>query len=79
MFLLSAICSLIFLQSKSGKRQTLWKGYTKSFVSCFAILFFIRKLWERAKHLRFFKREPWVCKSNDSKMLFPDIGKITNP
>ena len=55
MFLLSAICSLIFLQSKSGKRQTLWKGYTKSFVSCFAILFFIRKLWERAKHLRSLK------------------------
>ena len=43
MFLLSAICSLIFLQSKDGKRQTLSKGNTKSFVSCFAIFYFHKK------------------------------------
>ena len=48
--LLSAICSLIFLQSKGGKRQTLWKENTKSFVSCFAIIFSIRTLWEGARY-----------------------------
>ena len=55
--LLSAICSLIFLQSKGGKRQTLWKENTESFVSCFAILFSIRTPWEGARHPCCFKKK----------------------
>ena len=53
--LLSAICSLIFLQSKGGKRQTLWKENTKS---------------REAKR--------GSAKADVSKVVFLDIGKITN-
>ena len=55
-FLLSAICSLIFLQSKGGKRQTLWLENRKTFVSCFAIIFSIKTPWESARHHRCFKK-----------------------
>ena len=55
-FLLSAICSLIFLQSKGGKRQTPWIENTKTFVSCFAIIFSIKTPWESARYHRCFKK-----------------------
>ena len=55
-FLLSAICSLIFLQSKGGKRQTLWLENRKTFVSCFAIIFSIKTPWESARYHRCFKK-----------------------
>ena len=62
-FLLSAIiCSLIFLQSKGGKRQTLWLENRKTFVSCFAILFPIKTPWESARHPAASKREAQVRK-----------------
>ena len=62
MFLLSAICSLIFLQSKDGKDKLFEKGTRNHLFHVSQYFIFIRKLWERAKHLRYFKREPWVCK-----------------
>ena len=49
-FPLSAISSLTLLQSKGRKRQILWKQSTKSFVSCFAIIFSIKTLWKKVKH-----------------------------
>ena len=39
-FLLPSIWSLVFLQSKREKRETLWTESAKSFVSYFAIFFF---------------------------------------
>ena len=78
-FLLSAIiCSLIFLKSKGGKRQTLWLENRKTFVSCFAILFSIKTPWESARHPRCFKKRSVGPQNLVSKVLFPDIGKITN-
>ena len=67
-FLLSAICSLIFLQLKGGKRQTLWIENSKLFVLCFAIIFSIKTPWERAK-----KQKRTSAKSDNWKVLFPDI------
>ena len=67
-FLLSAICSLIFLQLKGGKRQTLWIEKTKLFVLCFAIIFSIKTPWEREK-----RQKRTSAKSDNSKVLFPDI------
>ena len=55
-FLLSIICSLIFLQSKGWKRQTLWIENIKSFVSCLAIIFSMKTPWERARNPRCFKK-----------------------
>ena len=56
LLLLSAICSLIFLHSKGGKRQTLWKENTKPFV-CFAKIFSVRTLRETARHPRCFEKK----------------------
>ena len=78
-FLLSAICSLIFLQSKGGKRQTPWIENTKTFVSCFAIIFFHKNTVGECEIPSLLQKENRRSgKSDVSKVLFPDIGKITN-
>ena len=83
-FLLSSIWSLIFLQSNSGKRETLWTEIGKTFVSYFAIFFSIKSLWERTvdSHFRCVlaasKEKCGSAKSDVLKVFFPDIGKITN-
>ena len=68
-FHLSAICSLIFLQSKGMKRQTLSVERERkiicfikdvkelrSLVSRFAIIYSLITPWERAGHPRYFKK-----------------------
>ena len=78
-FLLSAICSLIFLQSKGGKRQALWIENTKSFVSCFAIIFSIKTALSQSEvPSRLQKEKRRSAKSYNSEGLFPDKGKMTN-
>ena len=78
-FLLSAICSLIFLQSKGPKRQTLWIENIKSFVSCFAIIFSIKTALSQSEAPPLLQKEKRrSAKSYNSEVLFPDIGKITN-
>ena len=78
-FLLSAICSLIFLQSKGAKRQTLWIENTKLFVSCFAIIFSIKTALSQSEAPPLLQKEKRrSAKSYNSEVLFPDIGKMTN-
>ena len=78
-FLLSAICSLIFLQSKGAKRQTLWIENAKLFVSCFAIIFSIKTALSQSEAPSLLQKEKRrSAKSYNSEVLFPDIGKITN-
>ena len=48
-FLLPSIWSLVFLQSKREKRETLWTESAKSFVSYFAIFFFLEKQFGRER------------------------------
>ena len=45
-----------FSPVKRWERQTPWKKNTKSFFSCFTIIFSIRTLWERVRHPRCFKK-----------------------
>ena len=77
LLIFSAIYSLNFLQSKDRKSKTFWRENTKSLVSCLTIIFSIRTLWDRDGHPRYFKKRGSV-KFDVSKLLFPDIGKISN-
>ena len=80
LLLFSAICSLNFLQSKGRKRKTLWRENTKSLVSCFAIIFFYKiSVGESRAPSATSKQKRGSVKSGVSKVLFPGIGKITNP
>ena len=77
-FLLSAICSLIFLQSKGGKRQTLCKEH-KNICFMFRNNFFHKNTVGECEIPSLLQKENRRSgKSDVSKVLFPDIGKITN-
>ena len=61
-FLLSVICSFIFLQLKDEKRKTLSRETTKSFVLCLAMIFFQKNTAGEISTLATSTREAWVCK-----------------
>ena len=76
-FLLSHICSLIFLQSKGGKIQTLW---IENICFMFRNNFFHKNTVAESETPSLLqKRKRGSAKSDVSKVLFLDIGKIPMP
>ena len=76
MFLFLGICSQIFLQSKGWKRKTLWR---KTQSHLFHVSQFCLHKRSAPSLLQKEKEKRGFAISDISKVLFSDIGKITNP
>ena len=63
----------------SGKERLFVKKSCLSFVSCYAIFSSIKHCWREHPPSRFLKEKRRSVKLYVSKVLFLDIGKITNP
>ena len=81
-FQLFTIYCLILLQSKGGKKETILEKTEKNTKSCFMFcnnFFHKNTMGESSAPSLLQEKKRGSAKSDVSKVLYPDIGKIANP